>query len=158
MDLGLHRLRAALSRKPGITMEAIGVLSGIRDSVEAIAGALEDAQSAPAEVGEDPRITTIQLKIDELTAALSEGILRVQRSENRVRAIVTGARKELAEHGFEHPGIEAEASELQQHDDPDSKAEPVQPVPESVDPDEEPSSIPGVTMGELQRGRASRFR
>jgi len=132
--------------------------------VEALEGILEQVRSAesptvnvqmPEMLGapavEDPRIEALETKIHDLVLAVSEGIQRVTRSENRVRAIVQGARRELAEHGFEHAGVEAEAGELRERDGDPSNEEELHAVPPDVgNGDDAPSPIPGVTVGEMR--------
>ena len=104
----------------------------------------------PAPVMEDPRIEGLEAKIDNLTLAVAEGIQRVHRSENRVRAVIASARRELADQGFEHAGVEAEARELRELDGKPSDDEPVPAVPDDVgNGTQAPSAIPGVTVGEL---------
>lgn len=105
----------------------------------------------PLPLVDDPRIEALQTKINELTLAVSDGIQRAHRSENRVRAIVTGARRELAEHGLEHAGVEAEAGELREIDGNPGDDEPLPAVPDDMgNGAETPSAIPGVTVGQLR--------
>jgi len=145
-------------RKEWPSSEAIECLRGIQASVEAIAGSIHQLEIPwPDQTGpsEDPRIAVLENKLTDLTMALSDGIQRVQRSENRVRAIVQGAKRDLAEAGFEHAGVEAEAAELRRVDGSDSEAEQVPTVPQDVADDQRgPSSIPGVSVGELRRSFA----
>lgn len=109
-------------------------------------------ETKPVPVADDPRIEALETKIHDLTLAVSDGIQRAHRSENRVRAIVTGARRELAEHGFEHAGVEAEAGELLEVDGKTGDDEPVPTVSEDLgNGSQAPSPIPGVTVGQMRR-------
>jgi len=109
-------------------------------------------KSPPPEQGEDPRVAALLIRMDDLTNAVADGVNRVQRSENRVRSIIQSARKELAEHGLEHAGIEAEASQLREVDGGNGKPEPLPAVPEGLEDDRDgPSSIPGVTLAQMRR-------
>lgn len=91
---------------------------------------------------------------NEITAAVAEGITRVDRSERRVKASIKRARRQLADLGLVDDGLEAEAGELLEGDEQPSRAREVPPVqPPVEDPDETPSSIPGVTLGQLRRAR-----
>jgi len=93
-----------------------------------------------------------QLKV--LTAAVGEGIQRVERDERRIKATVARARKELADSGFEHEGLEAEATDLRLVDGAGGDEQGVPAVPEELAGDSDtPSSVPGVSVEELQRIR-----
>lgn len=130
-----------------------GTQGRLGDIQEALEGIKLLEATAP-ELVDDPRIAALALRIDELTSAVSEGILRVQRSENRVRAIVQGARRELAEQGFEHAGVEAELEQLRIEDGNSGEPQPVPAVPASVeDVTQVASSIPGVTLAEVRKAR-----
>ena len=50
-------------------------------------------------------------KLQDLETAVDHGIRQVTRQENRIRGVVRRAREELAEGGFSHPALEAEASD-----------------------------------------------
>jgi len=93
-----------------------------------------------------------QQKIKDLTFAVSEGIERTDRAERRIRNAIQRARKELASHGFEDPGLEAEAHELRIVDGDGGGDGGVPAMPaevESVEP--EASSIRGVSAETLRR-------
>ena len=72
-------------------------------------------------------------RIKELTLAIGEGIERVSRAENRVKATITRARKELASHGLLDPGIEAEVEELRLVDGDRGEDGEVLPLSSSVE-------------------------
>jgi len=159
MPLRFPTLHFLLRRKPTPGERGIDVLEGIQEALQAIHVTIDQFERSPAGPVsdiEDPRIATLEATVKELTVAVDTGVNRVQRSENRVRAIVQGARKELAEAGFEHPGVEAEASELQPVDGTGGEPERVPAVPADVEDDYTPSTIPGVTMGEFRRAFSRR--
>jgi len=89
-------------------------------------------------------------ELKRLTLAVEEGIERVQRAETRIAKTVKGARKLVADHGLEHAGLEAEADEIRERDEPASDPEGVPPV-RSVLEDDRPSGIPGISVSEYQR-------
>lgn len=137
-----------------------GIISSITSplvAIQATIAAFEWPTSTGEGLTDDPRTAELVRQMQELTIAVDTGVNRVQRSENRVRAIVQGARKELASHGFEHAGLEAEASQLHDVDGGGGDAEPVPAVPENVEAfDDTPSSIPGISVGTLRRARSLR--
>ncbi len=93
-------------------------------------------------------------RVKDLTFAVAEGIERVDRSERRIHATVKRARKELAEHGFESPRLEAEAAELRSVDGKGGVESEVPSLPAGVGPTSEtPSSIKGVPAETLARVR-----
>jgi len=91
-------------------------------------------------------LVEINDRIDKLTLAVSDGIERVSRAENRIQKSVTSARRLVREAGLEHAGIEAEFAELQPADDPG--IEPLPAMPAGVDQGRE-VRIPGghLTIG-----------
>ena len=92
--------------------------------------------------------------LKDLTFAVAEGIERVSRAERRIHATIKRARKELADHGFESPGLETEAAELRSVDGDRGADGKVPAVPETVEAaDDAPSSIRGVSAGHLRRVR-----
>ena len=134
-----------------------GILATMR-ALEATLAGFEARESAPALPADDIRLERLAVRIDDLTLAVSEGVNNVQRSERRVRAVVTSARRQLAEAGYEHAGLEAEAGELRSLDGESGNGEPVPAVPEGVDvpAQAEHSVIPGVSMRQMQVARARR--
>jgi len=137
-------------------VEALQAIVGRLDKLEGAIGQFELPTVAPPEPVEDPRVAGLLARMDDLTTAVADGVNRVQRSENRVRSIIQGARKELADAGLEHPGIEAEAGQLQPVDGTGGEPEPVPALPTDVEDPERPSSIPGVTVGQIARARVNR--
>lgn len=69
-------------------------------------------------------------RLDKLTLAVSDGIERVSRAENRIQKTVTSARRLVRDAGLEHAGIDAEHAELQPSDG--EGVEPLPAVPEAV--------------------------
>ena len=82
------------------------------------------------------RILVIEQQIKILKFAIEEGIERVDRAERRIKAVVTSAEKNLAELGYEDPGIAAESTQLRERDELSGEGEEVQPVPSSVGDDD----------------------
>lgn len=127
-----------------------GILARL-GGIEATMGQLHFPDGAQAEPQEDPRVAILMERMNDLTTAVDDGIKRVQRSENRVRSVVEGARKQLAEHGFEHPGLEAEARDLHEVDGKGGDEPRVPEVPTEVgDPYDAPSPVPGVSMAQFR--------
>lgn len=88
--------------------------------------------------------------------AVAEGIERVERYERRIKATVARAKKELAEQGFEHAGIEAEAAELGLVNGGGGEAVPVRPVPNPVAASASPTRVKGVvTRAKLRNARGA---
>ena len=135
----------------------VSALEGILDVLSRAIAAIEGFQwpdNTPAEPKESPQIAILEARMNELTGAVAEGVQRVQRSESRIRSIVQGARRELQEHGFEHPGVEAEAEQLQLVNESDREQEQVPAVQESVADDSQlPSSVPGISLAQMRRIR-----
>ncbi len=57
-------------------------------------------------------IQPVRQEIVDLYLAVDEGIKHVERSEKRVRAVVTGAQRRHEAQGYVDPGLEAEAGAL----------------------------------------------
>lgn len=99
---------------------------------------------------------TLQRSVEQLTLAVSDGIERVDRAENRIKATIARARKELKGHGFESPGLEAENNELRLVNGTGSDERGVPAVPAEVaSATEQASSVRGVPLGTLQRVRGA---
>lgn len=97
------------------------------------------------------RVRVLEDAQDDVMLAVAEGIKNVERAENRIRATVSRARKQLEDSGVEHAGLEAEAAELRLIDGGGGSPEGLPPMP--ADMGATPSSIPGVSLTELQRAR-----
>lgn len=138
----------------------LGTLQGLNEALGGILGTMRvlvDAVHSLKQPGrtngalEEQRVDALEVKVQDLTLAVSEGVQRVQRSENRVRHIVQGAKRELADAGFEHPGVEAEARELRELDGGGGDHEAVPAVQEVVAHDPPlPSPIPGMSMSQFR--------
>lgn len=102
----------------------------------------------------DKDVENLQAQAKDFTFALSEGIERTDRAERRIKATVQRARKKLAEHGFEDTNLEAEGSELRERDGEGSEDGGVLPLhPTVAEPEQEASSIRGVSVETLRRAR-----
>lgn len=93
-------------------------------------------------------LAELQVRINELTMAVAEGIQHVDRAERRVKATVARARRQLEDSGLESPGLEAEWAELRERDGDGGEERGVQPVREAVEAD---PSRP-VTLGDFYPG------
>lgn len=107
-------------------------LQGIKDRLTALETSQEPRQdldelrdtlgSAQTEIvalrasqeGFSEATTSIEARLKDLVFAVAEGIERVERYERRIKATIKRARNELAQRGFEHEGLEAEAHELRE--------------------------------------------
>lgn len=102
----------------------------------------------------EARLEALEVKVRDQTHAISEGIERTARAERRLGQTVARARKELKEHGFTDPGLDAEAAELRLVDGAGGEGGELPSVREAVAPSEPAaSSIPGVTAEQLARIR-----
>ncbi len=135
----------------------------VQEQLASIFARLEACESAPrlplhSELTE-PRLLALETGFDRLLSdfkatnfAVSEGIERTDRSERRIHATIKRARKELGKLGYEDPGLEAEAHELQLIDGDGGDGGRLPEVPEDVASDPPPpSSIKGVSAELLRR-------
>lgn len=100
------------------------------------------------------RLDLLESKVKDQTHAIAEGIERTARAERRIGQTVARARAELKKRGFSDPGVEAENRELHDLDGEGGDDGKLQAVREDVAEDDElPSSVPGVTLGQLKRAR-----
>jgi len=130
-------------------------IEGRLETLEASSGMDGTASLQPAlDLLQDQFQSTTKRLEDELhrlLLAVAEGIEKVERKENRIDAVVGRARKELAEHGLESPGLEAEATELRLVDGAGSEEQGMPAVREELaDYPDAPSSVPGVTRAQLR--------
>ena len=116
-----------------------------------------DLPLSSAETRPEPSVTPEEnaAAIERLTVAVSEGIAGFKRHEKRVQKTVKSARRLLAENGLEHAGLEAEAAEIRERDEPGIDPFGMPPVLESVASDR-PTGIPGVTHDDLAMLREQR--
>jgi predicted RNase H-like nuclease (RuvC/YqgF family) len=117
-------------------------LGSLEGSHQALSGRVQEHQRAL------DTLSTLPHRIDELTLAVAEGIKHVERAERRVRTTIQRARAELAEHGMESAGLEAEWEELRDQDADRSGEGRMQLVREEVEEDpggliEVPDWLPG---------------
>lgn len=89
-----------------------------------------------------------------ITAQMEEASAYWKRTQNRINATVGRARKELLDHGFEAPGVEAEFDELRLVDGDGGEESGLPAVPEQVGPFSH-EGIPGegVTSEQLLKAR-----
>jgi len=143
--------------------QAPNAIERVQEQLASILTRLDALESAPrlplhAELF-DPRLDALETGFDRITSdfkatnfAVSEGIERTDRSERRIHATIKRARKELGKLGYEDPGLEAEAHELQLIDGGGGDPGGVPEVPpDMASAPADPSSIPGVTADQLRR-------
>lgn len=100
------------------------------------------------------QIAELDKRLVETRQAVAEGIERVDRSERRIKATVTRARKELESRGYTDPGLEAEDHELRLIDGVGSEDGGVHAVSgEMGEVEGSPSSVRGVSSEQLRRIR-----
>ncbi len=107
-----------------------------RQDLDEIRDALGSAQSEivalrASQDGFSEATTSIEARLKDIVFAVAEGIERVERYERRIKATIKRAKKELAERGFEHEGLEAEAHELREvntNSGEGTEADPVLPL------------------------------
>jgi len=100
-------------------------------------------------------IAELQATVAQLRIALSDGIEHEERRERRIQATVRRARKELQESGLAHDGLQAEFDGLSVIDGDGGVDDEVSPLHGEVEASSggEESSVPGVTIEQLQRAR-----
>jgi len=128
----------------------------IQAALEAIRGRLDERLGALETrfQGVESDVEDQSEKIKLLTFGVEEGIQRTKRAEMRIHATVKRARKELAEHGYESPGLEVEAAELRLVDGGGSADGTMPALPAGVEPPiDEASSVKGVSAEALRRVR-----
>lgn len=89
--------------------------------------------------------------VDRLPSKWEEMRDQTLRAEQRSRALVTRARKELAELGLEHAGLDAESAQLRLVDGEGSESGELQPVRRSLAAGELPSAQPPEDWREMTR-------
>ena len=89
----------------------------------------QNASAATAELRtQSDALEDLDRRVVQVTLATAEGIERVDRAERRIRSTVQRARKELAEHGYESDGLEAESKEIRLVDVARGEDDGVQPL------------------------------
>lgn len=162
---GLEQLVERLGGLLEGTQARLQALEGLPAALQTVRDLAADAGARARDAVEMSRLSiTHEDRLTNLTLAVAEGIAHVERAENRIRATVARARRELQESGVESPGLEAEARELRVIDGgrsdesevPTMRA-PVAPAPAppvGLD-DHLPSSFPGMSRGDLRRFRGA---
>jgi len=140
-----------------VAVAAVAVVWRIERRMEAIVvppPVLEPAQLECTCTDYAPEIQELRDGLHETRAAVAQGIDHVERVERRIRGTVRRARKELADNGFEHDGLEAEAEGLHLVDGDGGEEGWVPPMQQDVG--DAPSSIPGLSRMQLLRIRGLR--
>jgi len=96
-----------------------------------------------------------EASVSDLYEAVANGIRDVERNKKRVEAIVRRTRTQLEEGGFQTGALDAEHADLFPVDGERSEEGQLSLLPEDLDQDQ-PSSIPGVTRGQVARARGFR--
>lgn len=154
-------IRRWFSQVLDLASRGVEALEGILGRISALIDAVnrfESQESTQPDSEHRNHMNVLEAKLADLTLAVSEGVNNVRRSERRVQAIVQSARRQLADDGYQHAGLEAEAGQLRQLDADSGDGEPVPAVPERVDglDPNRPSVIPGVTVGQMRMAQARR--
>lgn len=136
----LQWLNGALARRVADLEEAHGQ---IRSRLETVSTASRPPYDDRAL---QEAVQHLRDRLDTLTHAIAEGIERVDRSERRIRQVVTRARQKLADSGLADDALEAEAEQLQLLDAERSGGRGVQPVhaPVASAPAPDLSILPGA--------------
>lgn len=122
-------LAAALVGLVATVHRAAALLLGLIQELAQDLGRIADGPEVPFST----RLADVEDQIERLPQRWEEFKNEARRAEGRARSIVADARKELEGLGFEHPGVEAQASELRIIDGGGSREEPVPTVHESVE-------------------------
>ena len=107
----------------------------------------------------DARLSAYAANLDQLRTAVAHGIENEVRREKRIAATIRRARQELEDSGLRDPALEAEYGQLSVLDGAGSDGSGLPAVSDDLgqdpgsSPENEPSSVPGVTVGQLQRAR-----
>lgn len=93
--------------------ERVGALEKDLERIRGDLQRLETAIQQPIELDSVTReLEAMDERLQDMTLAIAEGIERVDRSERRVRQVVSRAKKQLDEFGIDDPGLTAEAEQL----------------------------------------------
>lgn len=129
MDAAATALTAAsLALLVGVVVAAVVVarsLAGIR-------GVIEAAAAGPEE-GFRTRLAEMEHAVDLLPQRWEEMVHAAKRSENRTRALIRDARRELGESGIDSPALDAAASQLRLLDDESGGGEAMPAVHQDVE-------------------------
>jgi len=138
------------------TVGLLFALAGALGAFLAYRGLGERIESTPSWVESQYDDSPLKRQLADLTQAVAEGIERVDRAERRVKATVRSAKKELADAGFQHPGLNAEDAQLQLVDDIGVDPGPLPGLPDVLEdaPDPlRPGPFPGSTMADVEAWR-----
>lgn len=93
----------------------------------------------------DDALRALAEDIRDQTLAIAEGIERTDRAERRVKAVVTRAKRKLADDGFLDEALDAEAASLRRDDEASGGANGVPPMQQNVggNPAPDMSAFPG---------------
>lgn len=127
--LALVLIAAALGAVAWTVHGAVGAIGGY---FQGLAAVLEEL-GEPAELEQRRRLADLEDLVERLPQRWEEFKNAARRSEDRARKIVADAREELESLGYEHPGVEAQATELRLHDGARGQGEGVPSVPENVE-------------------------
>lgn len=117
-------LLAALLVLSGTLPLAFALWKGTRELSESVRACLERVEDHEL----SDRVRELEDLCDRLPAKWGEFAQLAKRAEERARAVVRSARKELEASGVDHAGLEAEAGELRLLDDDGGGDGEVQPV------------------------------
>ena len=135
-----------------VTFRSLEPLSAATDALEIeIASVARTINTDDHSADHTARILDCERRLEDLVYAVAEGIKNVERTEARIRATVSRAKRELEENGLDHPGLTAEHHEIFPVDGTGSPEGGLLPMPQIMADAE--SSIPGVTPGQLARIR-----
>lgn len=94
-------------------------------------------------------LKSLEQAMIETRAAVAEGINHVERVENRIKATVRRAQEKLSEHGYESPGLNAEAAQLQLLDGGGGEESQLPEMRPGLA--EAPSPFPGMSRDDINR-------
>jgi len=108
----------------------------------------------------DARLSAYAANLDQLRTAVAHGIENEVRREKRIAATIRRARQELEDSGLRDPALEAEYGQLSVLDGAGGDGSELPAVSDDLGQDpgysaeDQPSSVPGVTVAQLQRARS----
>ena len=123
----------------------LGQLADLREGIDADAFGREEIRR---------RLDDLGARLDHQTLAISDGIERTTRAENRINNTVQRARAQLKKRGVVDAGLEAEDREIRRDDADRGDENGVRSLSDGLERDDEtPSSVPGITVAQLRRFR-----
>lgn len=126
---------AATALSAALLALLLGILRAAALVSRALRGIQEAASSLAAgpEEGYRTRIAELEHAVDLLPQRWEEMVHAAKRSENRTRALIRDARRELGESGIDSPALEAAAGQLRLLDDDGGGSEAVSAVHQNVE-------------------------